>query len=411
MEDSAIASDRGNDSTDPLFCFDLQTTPTWLLALHMTVLSAIILTSLLGNGTVLMLVARCKQLRSRSIIVSLSVVVVDLMLTLTHTVPTLASTAARRWPLSDSGCMAFSYLSLEAITTRWFTMAVLSIDRFSTVRFPFSYEKRSKGVLGVLTAAAWVLPVLMSAPVVAGFGEAAFRPNVPTCLFDCIDDRKCKFYYTGYFSIAFLFGAILPIVLYVWLYWKARQLRPSAMVLGRMAVQIASGAIITQPVAHLNGNPSERRARVTFVIIFITTLATSFPAYAFQFIRATNREVPCKLPLLIHFIVQEIFFLSVSLDPLVIMRDRNFRQCLRDLFCCRTSARTMGQDGGTMEHAANTIDLAESSKSQSARPAELEPAAESVREEQPRVLLAINGVSPDMFYSNSNIICAESTQL
>ena len=393
MEESVINTDRGNATTE---CFDIQTASTWLLALHMTGLSIIILTSLLGNGTVLLLVARCKQLRTRSVIVSLSVVVVDLMMTLTYTVPSLASTAARRWPFSQSGCMAFSYLSLEAITTRWFIMAVLSIDRFSTVRFPFSYEKRSKGVLSALTVAAWLLPVLMSTPTVAGFGEAAFRPNIPTCTFNCMENNKCKLYYTGYFSIAFLLGAILPIVLYVWLYWKARKLRPSAMVLGRMAVQIASGAIISRPVAHLNRNPSERRARITFLIIFITTLATSLPAFTFQFVRATNREALCKLPLLIHFIVHEIFFLSASLDPLVIMRDRDFRQCLRDLCCCRANARTMVQNFSAVNNVANT--------SKSAR-----RSSESV-EEKPRALLTINGVSPNVFCNNP-IMCPESTQL
>ena len=392
MEASIFNTDFVNDSSN---CFDLQETPTWLRAVHMTSLSIIILTSLLGNGTVLLLVAKCKQLRTRSVIVSLSVVVVDLMLTLTYTVPSLASTAAKRWPFSHSGCMAFSYLSLEAITTRWFIMAVLSVDRFSTVRFPFSYEKRSKGVLGAVTVAAWMVPLLMSIPIVAGFGEAAFRSNIPTCRFNCVDNKKCKLYYTGYFTVSFLFGAILPIVLYVWLYWKAGQLRPSATVLGRMAMQIASGAIISQPIAHLDKNSSsERRARLTFLLIFVTVLATSLPVFTFLLIRTTNQTVFCKLPPLVHFIVHELFMSSASLDPLVIMRDKDFRQCLRDLCCCKT--RTMSQDSA-VEHASNSTKRIQSSR----------PSIEN--SEQSQVLLTINGILPNVF-CNVNP-CPESTQL
>ena len=97
---------------------------------------------------VLLLVARYKQLRRRSIMVSLSVVVVDILLTVTFTFPVLVTAAAQDWVFMDGGCLFFGTFSFQFLMTRWLIMAILCIDRFSTVRFPFSYKKK---ILFVLT--------------------------------------------------------------------------------------------------------------------------------------------------------------------------------------------------------------------------------------------------------------------
>ena len=150
-----------NNLSDPV-CFSVDDTPLGAKVQHIVVLSVIVLLSLLANGLVLLLVARYKQLRRRSIMVSLSVVVVDILLTVTFTFPVLVTAAAQDWVFMDGGCVFFGTFSLQFLMTRWLIMAILCVDRFSTVRFPFSYKKYSKKILVVLTFLAWVIPLVLS---------------------------------------------------------------------------------------------------------------------------------------------------------------------------------------------------------------------------------------------------------
>ena len=41
------------------------------------------------------------------------------------------------------------------------------------------------------------------------------------------------------------------------------------------------------------------------------------------------------MPIYIHFIISDIFFLSTALDPIVIMRTQDFRIAIKDIFCKR----------------------------------------------------------------------------
>lgn len=332
----AIPSNISNNTA----CYDLEEAPQWLLTIHIIVASTIIAASLIGSGLVLLLVAKYKELRSRTVIASLSVVVVDLLFDLNYHFPAVISTIAKRWLFSDVGCVAIGFMGYEFFITRWFIMAVLCTDRFCTVRFPFSYEKYSKCVLVVLTITAWVLPFLLTIPgVIPNFGNFGFRPNIPTCAVDCQNDR-CKAYFRAFTTISFVIGGIIPIVLYSWMYCRARKLRPTALVLGRLSVQVASGAIVNQPVAQVEQHSREFRAVLTFALIFVTVLVTEIPAYIFLILRTVNLKVWCRIPLVVHFIGIEIFFLATALDPMLILRDRDFRRCLSKLCCCSCTSRT-----------------------------------------------------------------------
>jgi len=332
---SAAIPPTFNDSNPPLECYDLQESPQWLLTVHTIVVSIIIFASLVGSGIVLLLVSKYKELRCRTVIASLSVVAVDLFFDLTYHFPALISTVARRWLFTDVGCMAIGFMGHEFLITRWMIMAVLCIDRFCTVRFPFKYEKYSKCVLIWLTLVAWILPFILSIPSVVGnFGNVGFRRNIPTCAVDC-QNGGCAVYFRVLTTTSVVIGGVLPILLYAWMYYRARRLRPTAMTLGQLSIQLASGAIVSQPIAQLEQSSRDRefRAILTFALIFVTVLATAIPAYIFLILRTANEELWCRIPLVVHFVGIEIFLLATALDPILILRDRDFRRCLNDLFC------------------------------------------------------------------------------
>lgn len=327
-----------NDTGPAGECGPLDEAPPWALGVYAALVAAIILATVVGNGLVLLLVLRYKRLRCRTVMISLSVVVADLLFALTFHLPILVSSVLRRWPFADAGCLAFGYLGLDFLVTRWLIMGVLASDRFCTVRFPFSYQKYSKWVLFGLTAIAWVLPTLLTVPSLDGLFNNSFRTNLGTCLPDCHgNDKKrlCQLYFTGYLSLSFIFGGLLPIFLYIWLYRRARKLRPSALTLGAMTIQASGGVVIRQPVAHVGDIRRDFRALFTFIIIFVTFLVTGLPAYVLQVVRAaTSPAVICSIPELASYLVYALLLSATALDPLVIMRDQDFRRCLKDLLCC-----------------------------------------------------------------------------
>lgn len=336
---SVNETDNGTD------CYSLETTPQAAEILHTTVLSIIVVLSLLANTMVLLLVARYKQLRCRSVVVSLSVVTVDILLTVTYTMPILATASLQRWPFENGGCVFFGGSSFQFLMTRWLIMALLCIDRFSTVRFPFSYKKYSKYILIILTILAWLIPFLFSIPTYSnsGFGPAVLRQNLPTCFLTCDSakpgGRVCQIFYLIYFTFVFSAGSIVPIGLYSWLYYKARRFRPSVLILGHVTTQIASGTIVRRPLTEYQLPNREWKALVTFALIMVTVLVTGLPAYLLQTVRVVSLSIHCKIPIYVHYVIVEILLSASALDPLVIMRTKDFRTCIK-LLLCPTMAHT-----------------------------------------------------------------------
>ena len=333
-----MSTNSGNNTEVAGECWRLEEAPPWALSIYALLVAAIIIVTVVGNGLVVLLVLRYKRLRCRSVVISLSVSAADVLFALTFHLPIFISTVARGWQFADPGCRAFSYLGVDFLLTRWLIMGVLSVDRFCSVRFPFSYKKFSKCLLPSLTAAAWLLPVVLIAPSVGGLFDYSFRTNIATCLPDChaSNDLRnfCRLHFVGIFSTSFIFGGIVPIVLYTWLYRRARKLRPASLTLGVVSVRVASGLVVRQPMAQLGDTSRDVRALFTFIIIFVTLLVTGLPAYVLQIVRATTKPaVICSIPILVTFLLYALLLSSTALDPIVIMRDRDFRQCLRNFFC------------------------------------------------------------------------------
>ena len=282
----------GLNSTTNETCYDLKEVPEAALAIYATFIAVIITATLLGNGLILLLVAKYKVLRSRSVIASLSLTFADVFWCCFHHFPALVSASSAGWLFGEKGCVAFGLLSIEFLLTRWLVMAVVCVDRFSTVRFPFSYTKYSKCLLPVLTAVAWVLPFILSLlPFASKLSQEEFRPNIPTCLFECSNRNKiCRLYYVLVVSFSFIVGAVIPTGLYIWLYRRARSLRPTTVVLGHMALQTASGLATSQPLSpsHHDNWAREIRGYITFILILVTFMATAAPAYLSQIFRTTD---------------------------------------------------------------------------------------------------------------------------
>ncbi len=82
---------------------------------------------------------------------------------------------------------------------------------------------------------------------------------------------------------------------------------------------------------------NERRAIITFALIFISSCLTTVPLILFQVMRSLSPSLWCKIPHLIHFMVIQLYLSSTALDPFLVMRDRDIRKRLKHLFCCHNN--------------------------------------------------------------------------
>ena len=359
-----VENNFGKTIQDCSNCFNLTATPTWILVLHSIGNGALILASSIFCILIFVLVIKYKKLQRRAVIVSLSLITADLLLVCSYHLPAFTSTIVLAWPFEFIGCQMFGFLSTTFVLTRWYMMSVLSADRFFTVRYPFSYERYSKVVLTIMTLIAWTIPILISMTCLNILSSVAFRQNVPTCLFYSPTLDRGLVFFSITSTLSFLIGCILPTALYVWLYLKARKLRPSATKLGQMSVQIATGTVIQVPLGPLDRDKRERRALVTFALIFITFFLTSAPIFFSQILRSIFIDVWCKIPIYVHFIVVQVFLSSTLLDPILIMRDRDFRKCLKLFFSCHQcieldfdTAQLNASENGYQSRRSDSVDI------------------------------------------------------
>lgn len=321
-------------------CYELSAIPPGALITHSFFLVLIGTLSLLANGLVLLLVVKYRRLRSNhSVLLALLLVAGDLSLTITYILPTFVTTIYKRWVFGQAGCIAFGFLAADVLLTRWMIISLFCIDRYCNVKFPFKYQRYRKVILIVLGIAAWLVPAVATAVPIRVFADFTLRTNIPTCLPSCIPNGKnsglCKIYYAITSFISFFMGSILPTILYCWLYCKGKTARTSIRnSIGQITVQVAGGIIRRPYTDYKSINDRDRRATVTFMLVFITVLVTAAPSFLSQGVRALNFEFHCSIPIYLHFIVLHLLLSASILDPLFIMRDADFRYCLKHLFCC-----------------------------------------------------------------------------
>lgn len=316
----------GNNTTYSYY--NLSLTSSIALYFHAAVLGIVIVFGVCANALVLLLMACDKRLRHRSTYAALNIVLVDFLLTIFYHGVALTSILRKEWPYGseDVGvCRLYSFMSPYFIYVRWIALFLICVDRFLTVRFPFLYERHNKAFLVILTVLVWLLPIVFGGLIVVA-GRPTFRANVPTCIVSCVNESGrslCQFLNIILFTATFIIGGVIPSVLYTWMYYKGRKLRPK-LVLGTFA---SSSSIESNFSRRQSSNEvnREQRTLVTLIVVYLSVALTSLPQYIVLLIRGVQVCYFFKIPIFVHFIVSDIFFLSTALDPIVLMRTREFR--------------------------------------------------------------------------------------
>lgn len=355
---------------------DFKDVQTWLLVVHGAGLSVLLALSIAGNSLVLGLVLCNKVLQYRSVLSSLGLVVADMLLALTWTTQSLGVIIAGESPFGATGCSILGNLTNTSIYARWCIIAVITVERFWCILWPFSYARWSKPVLIMLSILSWVVAIATIVPWLAGLGSYQFRRVYSACIIACRpNDTACFQFYITIYGAFLCFGGVLPMVLYLLLCiigqrktYKMRHITLGTNKPPLQDVQESVNAAIKQqdrnsqtsqtdapspystddyrhrqdPTSSSSsrGRQVERKILITFFMIFINVLITQLPIYITSALRS-KEEVFETIPLIVHFIIVHIYLLGPVLDPLLIMRNKDFQDVLMKPYRRRTHMTSM----------------------------------------------------------------------
>ncbi len=211
------------------------------------------------NIIVLVLLAKCKKLRTLSFSIAFQVVLVDLGIVLTVIVPRIIVTAANRWLFGEYICAIQGAFHFITYLLRIFLMFLLVIDRFLTVFVPYKYPKYRLKVISTTSMLIWLA---------TGFTGIILLPKMLDCyaysplIYQCHSTPTCSSICNivlNFINAIVLFSIIIPTLLYGSLFWKARKANRAA--------------------ALAANDSSKSKATITFLVMFITLFATIVPLF------------------------------------------------------------------------------------------------------------------------------------
>ena len=281
------------------------------------------------NTLVIVLVARFKRLKTVTFYLALQIIIVDLLNAIIFFPSATANAIAKRDIFIDLcsflGFAVFFFRSLRTII-----MTVLVIDRFFSVFMPYWYPKCRVKLSLTLSLVAWVTALVLSliptTPLLDCYGFQQFTwACTPTT--GCKYQRACLLF-DSVTVILLQLSNMVALLLYFILYCKARKLRNRVDI----SPQLQDG---TDSNLRVEQQKQERRANMTFLLLFLALLGVSFPMFLFfEFSRLAHTIINMdtmdlnSIFQIVVVISRTLYTLLVVVDPLVILRDRDAREVM-----------------------------------------------------------------------------------
>ena len=282
----------------------------------------ILIFGILLNSMVLFIVGRFKKLQTPSFSIGFQVVVLDLQLALIQ-IFILTSIIAGSWPFGEALCAVVGLIVQLTGLTRTFLMLVLVVDRFLSIFSPFLYPKYNSKIIVCLSLLSWIASILLSISPLPGLLDCyTFTPVGWICTISSSCNGKCIVFVNIYFGLIVAPLTILPLILYIILYCKAKKIKNSS--------------------AAVSGNPSEGEAKrrerqitLTFFLLFITLFMVIMPTIGINVVaRSLISQSAESTSALVHSLLvfsSSVVPLLVITDPIVIMRNRDVREVLSEI--------------------------------------------------------------------------------
>ena len=285
------------------------------------------------NLFVMVLIVRNKKLHNVTFILALQVCVGD-MINAAIVFPTSAVNAIADRYVFTGFCTTIGFALFYLRIVRIYLMLVLVLDRFCSVFMPFWYQRNKIKVIVPLSLAAWIFAFVIAIIPVRGILDCySFQRNTWACVptNGCRNRNACSTYNSTSIALSNLCN-IIGLILYSILFYKARILRKKVAI----APHQPNASSEEEREAAADKLKQNRRANITFLVLFLALVGVGIPPFTFFVV---GRPIITALDIVPHpaytvagVIGRAFYPLLTIMDPIVIMRNQDFREAMRKVF-------------------------------------------------------------------------------
>ena len=241
----------------------------------------------------------------------------------------LVTVITNQWQFGAGFCVATGSIDLFVKVARSFLMCVFVIDLFLSVFAAYFYPRHAKKIAITLSVISWILALLFPLPALPGLLNCyGFLADQLQCAYIPRCSQPCGVYARCQILLIFVPTTIVPVVLYILLYWKVKKIKQVRVV----------------PVGAGENNQAAKqdwKAAITFFLLFLTAfILTSPPTVLLIILAAVNSTVPSQVEFVLLAILTSVPSLLVVADPIVIMRHSDVKEVL-----CEIKTKLCGRCG------------------------------------------------------------------
>ncbi len=285
------------------------------------------------STALILLILLCKSLHQRGFAAAILILLVNLG----NAVPLLSTGAysvmVGEWRLGDGFCQFIAFSTQMFQNQRWFLTAVLVIDRALTINRPLRYERYGAKIVLILSIAALIAGFLNGIVLYTALRSCiGFIPGISTCYIYYINsNRSCGQYLSGTTTVVILLGGVLPFVLCIWMFCKAKK--------ARMQVAPGTNNLGTEGRGTVTANTTphfvSRKQIFTIFLFFWTLLGCALPYYFSYLIHYISSKADSpggsKAGNYLLIITQPIYQGLVIADPISLMWHRDVKRELKKI--------------------------------------------------------------------------------
>ena len=271
---------------------------------------------------------------------ALQLIVPNLIFSVTVLPFMFVTAVLREWRFGIVMCQLLGSIHDMVITSRYLIIFVLTTDRVIAVFYPFFHLQYGGRISIFNSTIAWILTLTRSVTSLEGVLSCTkYLPVFKMCSGAPFCSKICQVHTVTSALILIIFGVVIPFILYVILFSKAKIIRYRFMNSIRMQevpspASLPNGVSEDNPTTAVNGingttltDEHNHRATVTFILLTSVIIGCALPPYVLYTAQNVVGTSPPPSLIILQIIVGRTFLYCLAVaDPIVILRNRDIRE-------------------------------------------------------------------------------------
>ena len=310
------------------------------------------------NVFVLFLIVKYRSLHQRLMYIAIQIAIIEIAYSLLIPPAIFVSGIAREWLLGDVMCNILGVFNDGFAYFRFMMTFILTLDQFVSIFSPFFYNRNSKKILfsllGLVYSTTFFRVVL---PIKGVMGCYTYVSTNKICTAYSGCSLGCYYFVLVSITLIILIGAIIPLLMYGILFYKAHKMR-KAMPTNMYELNAASqskSAVYPETSCHLSTSadfvedntkqnrhsytlPHKKlskdnlRVTITMFMLLMSVVGCTSPAFVLYMVQFLSLHDQKIFFILIMLLGRTSFNSIPVVDAITIMRDQEFRKSIKLCF-------------------------------------------------------------------------------